>query len=65
MQMLIPNEGEIEVLAQELIKHFPSNAADMAAQRSSAFLRMGYAGESKKWVLVRTEIEKLLRSGRQ
>jgi hypothetical protein len=31
-----------------------------AALRSSAFFHLGYADKSKKWLLVRAEIEKIL-----
>ncbi|HEV8715668.1 MAG TPA: hypothetical protein VGX03_22925 [Candidatus Binatia bacterium] len=47
-------------LAQEMIEHFPVDAADQAALRSSAFFHLGYAGKSKKWLLIRAEIKKIL-----
>ena len=56
---MIPNDG-VEVLAQQMIKHFPANAADQTALRSTAFFHMGYADMSKKWLLVRAEIKKML-----
>jgi hypothetical protein len=56
---MIPND-DVEVLAREMIKHFPADAADQAALRSSAFFHMGYAEKSKKWLLVRVEIKKIL-----
>jgi len=56
---MIPND-DIEVLAEEMIKHFPTDAADQAALRSSAFFDMGYVENCKKWLLVHAEIRKIL-----
>jgi hypothetical protein len=63
MDPMIPND-DVEVLAREMIKHFPANAADQAALRSSAFLHLGYSEKSKKWLLVSAEIKKILASSR-
>ena len=59
MDPMIPND-DVEVLAKEMIKHFPADAADQAALRSSAFFHMGYTGKSKKWLLIRAEIKKIV-----
>jgi hypothetical protein len=59
MDPMIPND-DVEVLAQDMIKHFPADAADQAALRSSAFFAMGYVEKSKKWMLVRATIKKIL-----
>ena len=59
MELMIPND-DVEVLAQEMIKHFPDDAADQAALRSSAFFHLGYVEKSKKWLLVRAAIKKIL-----
>jgi hypothetical protein len=52
--MIIP-DGDIDVLARDMIKHFLGNAADQAALRSNAFFVLGYIDKSKKWLLV-TEV---------
>ena len=59
MDPMISND-DVEVLAQEMIKHFPADAADQAALRSSAFFHMGYVEKSKRWLLVRAQIKKIL-----
>ena len=59
MDPMIPND-DVEVLAKEIIKHFPADAADQAALRSSVFFHMGYTGKSKKWLLVQAEIKKIV-----
>ena len=59
MDPMISN-ADVEVLAQEMVKHFPADAADQAALRSSAFFHMGYVEKSKKWLLVRAQIKKIL-----
>ena len=59
MDPMIPND-DVEVLARQMIKHFSANAADQAALRSTAFFHLGYAHMSKKWLLVRAEIKKML-----
>jgi len=58
MDPVIPND-DVEILAREMVKHFPANAADQAALRSTAFLHMGYHERSKKWLLVHEEIKKM------
>jgi hypothetical protein len=40
-----------------MITQFPTDAADRAALRASAFLAMGYFEKSKKWLLIRTKIK--------
>ena len=57
-QMFIP-DGDIDVLARDMIKHFLGNAADQAALRSNAFFVLGYIDKSKKWLLVTDEIKKM------
>ena len=59
MEPMFPND-DVETLAQEMIKHFPADAADQAALRSSAFFHLGYVEKSKKWLLVRALIQKIL-----
>ena len=53
-------DNDVNALAQEMIEHFPVDAADQAALRSSAFFHLGYADKSKKWLLIRAEIKKIL-----
>ena len=62
MELMIPDD-DVEVLAQEMIKHFPADAALRAATRSDALSVLGYVEKSKKWLLVRAEIEKMQASG--
>jgi hypothetical protein len=62
MEPMIP-DFDVEILAQEMIKHFPADAADQAALRSSAFFHLGYVQKSKKWLLVRALIKKILADG--
>ena len=59
MESMIPDD-DVEILAQEMIKYFPADAADQAALRSSAFFHLGYVEKSKKWLRVRAEIKKIL-----
>jgi hypothetical protein len=59
MEPMVAND-DVSVLAQQMIKKFPADAADQATLRSSAFFHLGYAEESKKWLLVRAEIRKVL-----
>jgi hypothetical protein len=56
---MIPND-DVEILAQEMIKNFPADAADQAALRSTAFFHLGYPDKSKRWLLVCAEIKKTL-----
>jgi len=53
-------DDDVEVLAQEMIKQFPADAADQAVLRSSALFAMGYLEKSKKWLLVRAKIKNIL-----
>jgi hypothetical protein len=59
MDPMIPND-DIEVLAQDMIKNFRTDAADQASLRSSAFFHMGYVEKSKRWMLVRAKIKEIL-----
>jgi hypothetical protein len=56
--MMIP-DGDIDALAQHMIKAFPSDAADRAAMRSNAFFVLGYREKSEKWLRVREQIKKI------
>ena len=56
--MMIP-DGNVDVLAQRMIKTFPGDAADRAVLRSSAFFVLGRAETSRKWLLVSEEIKKI------
>jgi hypothetical protein len=56
--MMIP-DGNVDVLAQHMIKAYAGDAADRAVLRSSAFLVLGRAETSKKWLLVSEEIKKI------
>ncbi|MGE0119093.1 MAG: hypothetical protein AB7S71_07280 [Dongiaceae bacterium] len=59
---MIPDD-DIDVLAREMIKHFPADAALRAAMRSEALSVLGYVERSKKWLLVHAEIETILAGG--
>ena len=61
MEPMIPDD-DVKILAREMIKQFPADAADQATLRSSAFFHMGYVEKSKKWLLVRAEIKGILAS---
>jgi len=52
-------DGDVDTLAQHMIKQFPVDAADRAALRSNAFFVLGYAEKSKKWRQVAEEIRKI------
>jgi hypothetical protein len=54
--MLIP-DGPVDVLARDLIKQFPADAADRATLRSNAFFVLGYPERSRKWMLVAEAIK--------
>ena len=56
--MFIP-DGDIDVLARDMIKDFLGYAADQATLRSNAFFVLGYIDKSKKWLLVTEEIKKM------
>jgi len=56
--MLIP-DGDVDALAQHMIKNFPDDAADRAMLRSNAFFVLGRAEMSKKWLQVTEEIKKI------
>jgi hypothetical protein len=52
-------DGDVDVLARAMTRNFPTDAADRAAMRSNAFLVLGYAEKSKKWLEVSDEIKKI------
>ena len=56
--MMVPN-GDVDTLAQHMIKNFPADAVDRAVLRSNAFFVLGRAETSKKWLLVSEEIKKI------
>ena len=56
--MFIP-DGNVDFLAQDMIKHFPADAADRAMLRSNAFFVLGRAEASTKWLQISEEIEKI------
>jgi uncharacterized small protein (DUF1192 family) len=56
--MFIP-DADIDVLAADMIKYFPADAADRAALRSNALSVLGYAEKSEKWLLVSAEIKRI------
>jgi hypothetical protein len=57
-RMFVP-DGDIDVLARDMIKQFPADAADRATLRSNAFFVLGYVEKSKKWLQVTEEIKKI------
>jgi hypothetical protein len=56
--MMVP-DGDVDVLAQHMIKAFPADAADRAAMRSNAFFVLGSREKSEKWLRVREQIKKI------
>jgi hypothetical protein len=56
--MMVP-DGDVDVLAQHMMKAFPADAADRAAMRSNAFFVLGYREKSEKWLRVREQIKKI------
>ena len=56
--MFVP-DSNVDVLARDMIKEFPADAADRATLRSNAFFVLGYVEKSKKWLLVTEEIKKI------
>jgi hypothetical protein len=59
---MVTADGDIDVLAKDMIKEFPADAADRAALRSKAFFILGYVEKSKRWLLVTDTIKKILAS---
>ena len=57
--MFVP-DSNVDVLARDMIKEFPADAADRATLRSNAFFVLGYAEKSKKWLLVTEEIKNII-----
>lgn len=64
MESVIPDD-DVQVLAQDMIRHFPADAALRAGMRSDALSVLGYVEKSKKWLLVRAENEKMQASKTQ
>jgi len=62
--MLIP-DGGVGVLAHDMVKQYAADAVDRATLFSNALFVLGQAEESKKWMLVRAEIEKIQRGTEQ
>jgi hypothetical protein len=58
MEPMIPDDN-VEILAQEMVKHFPADAALRASMHSDALSALGYLERSKKWLLVTNEIKKV------
>ena len=56
--MVVP-DGDVDALAQHMIKTFSTGAVDRAALRSNAFFVLGRAETSKKWLRVSEEIKKI------
>jgi hypothetical protein len=59
--MMVP-DGEVDALAQHMIKTFSADAADRAAVRSNAFFVLGQRETSEKWLRVSKHI-KMIQSG--
>jgi hypothetical protein len=55
-------DGEVDALAQRMIKTFPADAADRAVLRSNAFFALGQRETSEKWLRVCKQI-KMIRDG--
>ena len=56
--MIVP-EGDVDILARDMIKNYHADAADRAALRSNAFFVLGHVETSDKWLLVSEEIKKI------
>ena len=56
--MFIP-DGDVDALAQDMVKHYAADAVDRATLFSNALFVLGQAEKSKKWLLVRAEIQKI------
>jgi len=56
--MKIPN-GDVGDLARGMIRKHPTEALDRAALMSNMFFLLGRAELSKKWLLVRAEIQRM------
>ena len=57
-RMFLP-DGDVEVLARDMLKQFPADAADRAMLRSNAFFVLGRTETSKKWLQITQEIKKI------
>jgi hypothetical protein len=49
-------DGEVDALAQNMIKTFPADAAARAALRSDAFFFLGQRETCEKWLRVSKQI---------
>ena len=58
--MFIP-DGGVDVLAHDMVKQYAADAVDRATLFSNALFVLGETEKSKKWMLVRAEIEKIQR----
>jgi hypothetical protein len=56
--MFIP-DGTVDVLARDMVKRYAADALDRATLFSNALFVLGQDEKSKKWMLVRAEIEKI------
>ena len=56
--MFLP-DGDVEVLARDMLKQFPVDAADRAMLRSNAFFVLERTETSKKWLQITQEIKKI------
>jgi len=52
-------DSEIDILAREMTRDYPKDAADKAMLRSNAFRVLGYAEKSEKWERVAEAIKKM------
>ena len=52
-------DGEVDALAQHMIKTFPADAAARAALRSDAFFVLGQRETCEKWLRVSKQIRKI------
>ena len=62
--MFIP-DGGVDVLAHDMVKQYAADAVDRATLFSNALFVLGETERSKKWMLVRAEIEKIQRHTEQ
>jgi hypothetical protein len=56
--MVVP-DGDVDVLARDMIKQFPADAADRAAVLSNAFFVLGNVEKSDKWLRISEEIKRI------
>jgi hypothetical protein len=55
--MMVP-DGNVDVLARDMIKQLPADAADRAAVLSNAFFVLGNVEKSDKWLRISEEIKR-------